>query len=98
MRSLIYPVPDPALPFLGVHLTRHIAGDVLVGPTALMAPARDAYRLGTVRAARPRRDARLAGHLADGPASGGAPGLSELRHAASRRRVRAAPPPGTCPS
>ena len=38
VRSLIYPVPDPALPFLGVHLTRHISGDVLVGPTALLAP------------------------------------------------------------
>src|SRR4051794_41002960 len=45
VRSLIYPVPDPALPFLGVHLTKHIDGDVLVGPTALMAGARDAYRL-----------------------------------------------------
>jgi (S)-2-hydroxyglutarate dehydrogenase len=45
VRSLIYPVPDPALPFLGVHLTRHIDGDVLVGPTALMVGARDAYRL-----------------------------------------------------
>jgi 2-hydroxyglutarate dehydrogenase len=52
VRSLIYPVPDPALPFLGVHLTRHIDGEVLVGPTALMAGARDAYRLRTVR----RRD------------------------------------------
>jgi (S)-2-hydroxyglutarate dehydrogenase len=35
VRSLIYPVPEPALPFLGAHLTRHIDGDVLVGPTAL---------------------------------------------------------------
>jgi L-2-hydroxyglutarate oxidase len=49
VRSLIYPVPDPSLPFLGVHLTRHIDGDVLIGPTALMAGARDAYRLATVR-------------------------------------------------
>jgi 2-hydroxyglutarate dehydrogenase len=45
VRSLIYPVPDPELPFLGVHLTKHIGGDVLVGPTALLAPARAAYRL-----------------------------------------------------
>jgi L-2-hydroxyglutarate oxidase len=51
VRSLIYPVPDPSLPFLGVHLTRHIDGDVLVGPTALMVGARDAYRLRRVRAA-----------------------------------------------
>ncbi len=47
--SLIYPVPDPSLPFLGVHLTRHIDGEVLVGPTALIALARDAYSLRTVR-------------------------------------------------
>jgi L-2-hydroxyglutarate oxidase len=49
VNALIYPVPDPALPFLGVHLTKHVDGDVLVGPTALMAPARDAYRLRRVR-------------------------------------------------
>jgi L-2-hydroxyglutarate oxidase len=45
VRGLIYPVPDPRLPFLGVHLTRHIDGDVLLGPTALLVGARDAYRL-----------------------------------------------------
>jgi (S)-2-hydroxyglutarate dehydrogenase len=50
VRALIYPVPDPSLPFLGVHLTRHIDGDVLIGPTALLAGARDAYALGRVRA------------------------------------------------
>jgi (S)-2-hydroxyglutarate dehydrogenase len=49
VRGLIYPVPDPSLPFLGVHLTRHIDGDVLIGPTALLAGARDAYALGRVR-------------------------------------------------
>jgi (S)-2-hydroxyglutarate dehydrogenase len=49
VRSLIYPVPDPALPFLGVHLTRRVDGEVLIGPTALPVGARDAYRLGTVR-------------------------------------------------
>jgi (S)-2-hydroxyglutarate dehydrogenase len=49
VHSLIYPVPDPALPFLGVHLTREIHGDVLIGPTALMVLARDAYRLSRVR-------------------------------------------------
>jgi (S)-2-hydroxyglutarate dehydrogenase len=52
VHGLIYPVPDPALPFLGVHLTRHLDGDVLIGPTALLAPARDAYDLRAVR----RRD------------------------------------------
>jgi 2-hydroxyglutarate dehydrogenase len=49
VRALIYPVPDPSLPFLGVHLTRHVDGDVTIGPTALIAGARDAYRLRTVR-------------------------------------------------
>ncbi len=49
VRSLIYATPDPALPFLGVHLTRHIDGEVSIGPTALIAGARDAYDLGTVR-------------------------------------------------
>ena len=53
VRSLIYPVPDPSLPFLGIHLTRHIDDEVLVGPTALIALARDGYRLRTAR----RRDA-----------------------------------------
>jgi L-2-hydroxyglutarate oxidase len=38
VRGQIYPVPDPALPFLGVHLSRTVGGDVLVGPTALLAP------------------------------------------------------------
>jgi L-2-hydroxyglutarate oxidase len=49
VRALIYPTPDPALPFLGVHLTRHIDGEVSLGPTALIAGARDAYDLRTVR-------------------------------------------------
>jgi (S)-2-hydroxyglutarate dehydrogenase len=51
VRGMIYPVPDPDLPFLGVHLTRRIDGDVLVGPSALLAGARDAYSLRTVRPA-----------------------------------------------
>lgn len=50
VRALIYPVPDPALPFLGVHLTRHLDDEVLLGPTALLAGARDAYSLLRVRA------------------------------------------------
>ena len=43
---LIYPVPDPRLPFLGVHLTRMIGGYVTVGPNAVLALAREAYRWG----------------------------------------------------
>ena len=51
VRSLIYPVPDPSLPFLGVHLTRHTDGEVSIGPTALIAGARDAYTLRRLRRA-----------------------------------------------
>ena len=73
VRALVYPVPDPALPFLGVHFTRGTDDEVLVGPTALLAGARDAYELRRVV----RRDLRdtLAwpGHLPDGRAAGGAP-------------------------
>jgi L-2-hydroxyglutarate oxidase len=49
VRTNIYPVPDPELPFLGVHLTRDLDGDVQVGPSALIAGARDAYRLARIR-------------------------------------------------
>jgi L-2-hydroxyglutarate oxidase len=45
VRANVYPVPDPELPFLGAHLTRTFEGSVLLGPSALMVGARDAYRL-----------------------------------------------------
>ena len=51
VRALVYPVPDPALPFLGVHFTRGTDDEVLVGPTALLAGARDAYGLKRLSAA-----------------------------------------------
>jgi len=44
VRGLVYPVPDPSLPFLGVHLTRTVDGSVLVGPNAVLALAREGYR------------------------------------------------------
>jgi len=44
VRNLIYPVPDPALPFLGVHFTRMIAGGREAGPNAVLALAREGYR------------------------------------------------------
>ena len=44
VRGLVYPVPDPALPFLGVHLTRGIDDAVHVGPNAVLALGREAYR------------------------------------------------------
>ena len=76
VRSLIYPVPDPSLPFLGVHLSRHIDGHVSLGPTALLAPraARDLAWPGTWRMA--RRWWRT--------------GITEIRHALSRRALAAA--------
>jgi (S)-2-hydroxyglutarate dehydrogenase len=88
VRALVYPVPDPRLPFLGVHLTRHPDGEVLLGPTARMAATRD------VRRSRPRpRDLRetlawpgtwrlVARHWRAG--------LDEALHAVSRRSLAAA--------
>lgn len=44
VNHLIYPIPDPAMPFLGVHLTRMIDGTVTVGPNAVLALKREGYR------------------------------------------------------
>ncbi|WP_316959524.1 L-2-hydroxyglutarate oxidase [Streptomyces sp. TRM68367] len=49
VRGLVYPVPDPAFPFLGVHLTRGIDGGVHIGPNAVPALAREGYDWGTIR-------------------------------------------------
>jgi L-2-hydroxyglutarate oxidase len=48
VKHLIYPAPDPALPFLGVHLTRMIDGSVTVGPNAVIGLAREGYGKGSV--------------------------------------------------
>lgn len=48
VRGLVYPVPDPDLPFLGVHLTRGIDGTVHIGPNAVPALAREGYAWSTV--------------------------------------------------
>ncbi|HWI07443.1 MAG TPA: L-2-hydroxyglutarate oxidase, partial [Solirubrobacteraceae bacterium] len=88
VRGLVYPVPDPSLPFLGVHLTRRIDGEVVLGPTALLAGARDGYDLTALRAA----DVR---DLLSWPgtwrmmARWWRTGLSELRLAASRTALAA---------
>jgi len=88
VNGLIYPVPDPALPFLGVHLTPQIGGEVVLGPSALLVAARDAYGLTTVRR----------GDLADTFAWPGTwrmmrrwwkTGLQEVHLAASRRAFAA---------
>jgi 2-hydroxyglutarate dehydrogenase len=73
VRSMIYPVPDPALPFLGVHLTRHIDGHVSLGPTALLAPrsAGDLVWPGTIRMA----------------SKWWRTGITEIRHRVSQRSL-----------
>ncbi len=51
VRGLVYPVPDPSFPFLGVHFTKQISGEVWTGPNAVLALAREGYRgLGRQRA------------------------------------------------
>ena len=73
VKSLIYPVPDAALPFLGVHLTRHIDGNVSLGPTALLAPRSvgDLVWPGTIRMA----------------TKWWRTGITEIRHRLSRRTM-----------
>jgi (S)-2-hydroxyglutarate dehydrogenase len=101
VRSLIYPVPDATLPFLGVHLTRVIGGELLIGPTALLAMARDGHGLRGSRsggwAAASTVALRDAGQTLSWPGSWRMlgrywrTGITELRHAASTAAlVRAA--------
>lgn len=94
VHGMVYPVPNPALPFLGVHITRHVGGGVLLGPTALLVPRREGYP--DVEAGRAAR--RLLGAARDSAATLAWPGtwavarrfwrtgLSELSMAASRKR------------
>jgi L-2-hydroxyglutarate oxidase len=49
VRGLIYPVPDPRFPFLGVHFTKRIDGEVWAGPNAVLAFAREGYRRRDIR-------------------------------------------------
>ena len=67
VRGLVYPVPDPRFPFLGVHLTRRIDGQVWAGPNAVLAFRRTGYR---------RRDVSI-GDLAEAIAN---PGFRSLAH------------------
>jgi L-2-hydroxyglutarate oxidase len=48
VRGLVYPVPDPRYPFLGVHLTPRVDGEVMVGPNAVLALAREGYGWGNL--------------------------------------------------
>ena len=88
VKGLIYPVPDPAFPFLGVHLSRTVHGHVHAGPNAVLALAREGYRRRTVAPAdlaelvRFPGLRRLAGrHLRTG--------LAELARSLSRQRFAA---------
>ncbi|MGN6609741.1 MAG: L-2-hydroxyglutarate oxidase [Jatrophihabitans sp.] len=84
VRHLIYPVPDPDLPFLGIHLTRTIDGGITVGPNAVLGLAREGYAKWSVD----RRDVRDAlafpglRHVARRHLR---TGLRELVNSASRR-------------
>ncbi len=89
VRGLIYPVPDPALPFLGVHLTKHVSGEVWAGPSALLVGARDAYEIGRVRPADLRETLAWPGTWKV-MARYWRSGLDEMRVAASKRAFAAA--------
>ncbi|HKE64676.1 MAG TPA: L-2-hydroxyglutarate oxidase [Micromonosporaceae bacterium] len=85
IQALIYPVPDPSFPFLGVHLTRMIDGGVHAGPNAVLALAREGYNWRTVR---PRE---LFGTLTYPgfwrlAARHGRTGMQEMRRSFSRHR------------
>ena len=69
VRHLIYPVPDPEFPFLGVHFTRLIHGGIEAGPNAVLAFAREGYRKTDVNAARSVGRADL--HAASGDSCAG---------------------------
>lgn len=87
VRSLVYPVPDPRWPFLGVHLTRMVDGSVHVGPNAVLALGREAYSGGV--------DARDARELLTDPGLRRlarrywATGAAEVVRSRSRRRLLA---------
>jgi (S)-2-hydroxyglutarate dehydrogenase len=84
VRGMVYPVPDPELPFLGVHVTRHIDGHVMLGPTAMLVGARDAYSAWKVRPADLASTASWPGTWRVAR-NFWRTGVSELRMAASRR-------------
>ncbi|HUZ23780.1 MAG TPA: L-2-hydroxyglutarate oxidase [Streptosporangiaceae bacterium] len=84
VRHLIYPVPDPAYPFLGVHLTPRIDGEVDIGPNAVLALAREGYRRRDVSWAQLSRLARSAAFRRLARDNWRA-GLREMRGSLSRR-------------
>lgn len=85
IRGLIYPVPDPRYPFLGVHLTRRIDGEVLIGPNAFLAVGREAGNGLRAQLADAFSTARWPGFWRLLPGHVGT-GASELSRTLSRRR------------
>ena len=88
VRANLYPVPDPGLPFLGAHFTRRIDGMVLIGPSALIAAARDGYRRWQLRTGDLRETLGWPGSWRMARRQWRT-GLQELRRAASRRSFAA---------
>ena len=84
VKHLIYPVPDPELPFLGVHLTRMIDGHVTVGPNAVLALAREGYRWRDVNVGDLSSMAAFPGFWKL-LAKNGASGLTEIRNSLWKR-------------
>lgn len=89
VRGLVYPVPDPQFPFLGVHLTRGINGAVHVGPNAVLAFAREGYRWRRVDARHLFDTFRFPGFRRFA-ARNWRFGLDEMTRSLSRRRFTAA--------
>ena len=84
VRALIYPVPKPDLPFLGVHFTRHVDGSVSIGPNAVLALAREGYRRSQLETAAILEMLRYEG-FRKMARTYWASGLSEFAGSASRR-------------
>ncbi len=85
VRGMVYPVPDPRYPFLGVHLTRHVDDTVAVGPNAVLALALQGYRWRDVSMADLSRIARWPGTWQLAKKHWRA-GVSEIRGSLSKRR------------
>lgn len=85
VRGLIYPVPDPELPFLGVHLTRMVHGGVHAGPNAVLALAREGYDWRTIRVGDALGSLLYPGVLRMAPRFA-ATGIAEVARSLSRER------------
>jgi L-2-hydroxyglutarate oxidase LhgO len=89
VNGLVYPVPDPRYPFLGVHLTPRFDGEVLVGPNAVLALAREGYRRRDVSAKELAETVRYAGFRRFA-AQHWKTGINEMRGSLSKRTFTAA--------